>query len=152
MIESWKPASKSLRKHIIPAPNSYFVYGLLSRFVAKHSRVLHTEVAGGQIDGRPRVFATALRSPRGNLTLAIVNDAPQAWEASLEGSGLGVSKLFTYQIASEQQDQPSLSMQPLNTLKAVKGGIASSQTLPPMSLTLFSSYKLHHNSRGIIHE
>jgi hypothetical protein len=152
MIQTWNPETHSLVKQIIPAANSYFVYGLLSRFTAKHSWVLRTEVAGGQLDGLPGVFAAALRSPAGHLTLAIVNDASCPWEASLEIHELGESKLFTYQVASEQSDRPSLEIQPLNSFKAGEGSPVHSQNLPPRSLTLFSSYKLYHHSRGIVHE
>jgi hypothetical protein len=150
MIETWNPAAKGLCKQIVPAPNSYFVYGLLSRFTAKHSRILSTEVAGGQLDGLPRVFATALRSPANNLTVAIVNDASQPWEASVEATALGVTKLFMYQISSEERDQPSLSIEPRNTVRTAKGRLALFQTLPPMSLTLFSSYHLRPKDRGIV--
>ena len=152
MIETWNRETKSMRKQITPAPNSYFVYGLLSRFTAKHSRILNSEVVGGQIDGLPRVFPSALRSPGGKLTLAIINDAPQPWEANLAGKNLEGSRLFKYQVTSEDHDNPGLATDPLSTFRIESGGVAFSQKLPSMSLTLFSSYRLRSDSQGIIHD
>ena len=150
MIETWNPQTHSLRKEISPAPNSYFVYGLLSRFIAQHSQVLSTAVGGGQIEGLPRVFAAALRSQRGNLTLAVVNDAEQSWNINLEALGLGVARLFKYQVTSKHSDRPELRIEPLSTLKTARGSLTVPETMPPLSLTIFSSYKLHHRSAGII--
>jgi hypothetical protein len=152
MIETWNRETKSMRQQMTPAPNSYFVYGLLSRFTAKHSQILISEVAGGQIDGLPRVFAAALLSPEGKLTLAIINDAPQSWEANLEGKNLEGSKLFHYQVTSEDRDNPGLAIHPLGAFRIANGGVALFQKLPPTSLTLFSSYRLGPESHGIIHE
>jgi hypothetical protein len=152
LIETWDRAGAHLRQEIIPAPNGYFVYGLLSRLTAKHSQVLGSEVAGGEIGGHPRVFAAALRSPRGHLTLAIVNDAPQPWPARLEAAGIKASRLFKYQVSEKDRDQPGLLVGPVSSVAAKHGRLAHSDTLPPMSLTLFSSYNLDAKARGIIAE
>jgi hypothetical protein len=152
LIETWNPATGHLRQEIKPAPNGYFVYGLLSRLTAKHSQVLQSEVAGGQIGGLPRVFAAALRSPRGHLTLAIINDAPQPWPASLDVAGIKASKLFKYQVSEKDHDQPGLQVRPLCSVRVKHGRLDYSDTLPSMSLTVFSSYNLDADARGIIAE
>ncbi len=152
LIETWDPAARHLRQEIIPAPNGYFVYGLLSRLTAKHSQVLRSEVTGGDIAGHPRVFAAALRSLRGHLTLAIINDAPQPWPVSLDAAGIKPSRLFKYQVSEKDRDQPGLRLRPLSSVRANHGVVVYSDTLPPMSLTVFSSYNLHADTRGIIAE
>ena len=52
--------------------------------MAKHSAVLACSVDGGQIGPWPRVFAAALRSPKGQLTLAVVNDAPHEFDVTFD--------------------------------------------------------------------
>ena len=152
LIETWDPAAGHLRQEIIPAPNGYFVYGLLSRLTAKHSQVLRSEVAGGVIDGHPRVFAAALRSPRSHLTLAIINDAPQPWPMNLDAAGNKASRLFNYQVSEKDSDQPGLCLRPVVFGSRQPWHVIYSDTLPPMSLTVFSSYNLGADTPGIIAE
>jgi len=117
MIETWDRERKTLRREVTPAPNSYFVYGLLSRFIAKHSSVLDCQASGGRVGDVPRVFAAALRSPKGEITWAILNDSPRAWTAGLKAKDLGVSGLFKYQVTSEQRDHADLEIRPLARIK-----------------------------------
>lgn len=150
MIATWDEANKAMLNTITPCPNSYFVYGLISRLTAKHSTVLACATRGGQVDGTNRVFATALRSPKGDLTWLIVNDAARAWPSRLEVRGAVAKTLHKYQVTSEQGDQPGLRIEPLSTVTLTKGAAAFNDTLPPMSLTIYSSYDLRHAARGVI--
>ena len=150
MIQTWDAAKQKLLKDFTPKPNAYFVYGLMSRLTAKHSAVLACERAGGQVDGTNRVFAAALRSPKGALTWLIVNDAPQAWAARLVITNSHPQALYQYRVTSAQRDQPGLQIDPLCRLDMPKPGQSFSDTLPPMSLTIYSTFKLAHGRRGII--
>ena len=87
-VDTWDRQEKKLLADFPPHPNSYFCLGLLSRFTAKHSAVLASRVEGGRIAQWQRVFAAAFRSPRGNLTLAVVNDAPAEFDLKLALDGL----------------------------------------------------------------
>jgi hypothetical protein len=84
MVETWDRQHKKLLKEYAPKPNPYFTYGLLSCFTAKYSQVLSCQLEGGRLEDLPRVFAAALRSPRGHLTLVLLNDAPCEWTASID--------------------------------------------------------------------
>jgi len=98
-IDTWDRKEKKLLKEYTPHPNTYFVLGLLSRFIAKHSDVLDCRVDGGKVAPWQRVFAAALRSPKGNLTLAVVNDARTEYKASFELRGLAKdSTLYRYSV------------------------------------------------------
>jgi hypothetical protein len=150
MIDTWDPQRKILRKTITPRPNAYFVYGLISRLTAKHSSILRCERTGGQLEGANRVFASALKSPTGQLTWIIVNDAPRAWVAEFSLEGCQHSALHKYQVTGEQKDRPELKINPLRTATITAGKAAFSDRLPPMSVTLFSTWNLKHTAPGII--
>jgi hypothetical protein len=152
MIDTWDPAKKTLLHEFIPKPNAYFAYGLISRLTAKHSSVLMCERTGGQIDGTNRVFAAALRSPQGQLTWIIVNDAPQAWQAKLTLSGCDRRFLSKYQLTSADRDQPGLRINPVCKIELKKPSGAFTDALPPTSLTIYSTFKLKHAQPGIITE
>jgi len=152
MISTWDQTNKTLLQTVMPFPNSYFVYGLISRLTAKHSSVVACETHGGQVDGTNRIFAAALRSPRGNLTWVIVNDAPRPWPARLEVRGALGRTLRKYQVAAEQRDQPGLQIEPLSKVKLTKGAATEADVLPPLSLTIYSTYDLSHSRRGVVAE
>lgn len=152
MIETWDPARKALRETITPCPNAYFVYGLISRLAAKHSSVVASEPSGGQLDGLNRVFSAALRSPGGNLTWVIVNDAPREWAAEFSLKHCQHPALYKYQVTAEQKDRPDLQINPLPAAAIVAGNAAFSDRLPPMSLTIYSTWRLKHSAAGIVED
>jgi hypothetical protein len=86
-VDTWDRKNKKLLTEFTPHPNSYFALGLLSRFTAKNSTVLASQVSSAQVKGWQRVFCAAFRSPKGNLTLAIVNDAPVEFALKLSWGG-----------------------------------------------------------------
>jgi hypothetical protein len=152
MIDTWDSERKALRKEITPRPNAYFAYGLISRLAAKHSSVIACQQHGGEIDGTNRVFSAALQSPDGNLTWIIVNDAPRAWTAQLSLTGCQRPNLHQYQVTQAQSDRPDLKINPLRSVRLAAGQAKFSDSLPPMSLTLYSTWHLRHATSGIIED
>jgi hypothetical protein len=152
MIDTWDPAQKALRKKITPRPNAYFVYGLISRLAAKHSSVVACERSGGLVDGTNRVFAAALKSPLGNLTWMVVNDALREWPAKFSVKNCPRLVLHKYQVTGEQKDRLELTINPFHTIAITTGDPAFLDTLPPMSLTIFSTWKLKHSTAGIVED
>ena len=152
MIDTWDPATKTLLKSFPPKPNAYFVYGLISRLTAKHSALVPTQVEGGRIDGASRVFAAALRSPKGGATWMIVNDAPRAWAAGLRVSTGNPLRLYRYQVTPQQKDRPGLKLAPTRNVRLKAGEATFDDELPAMSLSIYSSYNLGPTDKGIVVE
>jgi hypothetical protein len=108
-IETWDRKEKRLLTHYTPHPNTCFVLGLPSRFIATHSEVLACTAKGGRTDPWPRVFAAALRSPKRNLTLVVVNDGNAPCQASFELRGLTMdSTLYRYSVNETERDRNEL--------------------------------------------
>ena len=139
MIETWDRERQCLLTEFAPKPNAYFVYGLICRLTAKHSHVLACETRGGQEDGLQRVFATALKSPGGQLTWIIVNDASRAWPVRCELRGGNEKPLHRYQVTAADRDQAGLQVRPLEQLDLVNVPGTLETILPPMSLTIYST-------------
>ena len=113
LLQTWDASHKKLLDVYTPYPNAYYVLGLLSRFTAKHSTVLSCDVTGGKIDAYPRVFAAPLRSPKGNLTLAVVDDSDQAWDATIDLHGMTASTLlYCYDVSKADKDRTDLAINP----------------------------------------
>ena len=141
-IDTWDRKSSKLLKQYTPHPNTYFVLGLLSRFTAKHSDVLGCRVDGGRSGAWQRVFAAALRSPNGNLTLAVVNDAKTEYGVAFgtcrpaEGSPRSTATASI----EPQRDRADLKIDPQRSTGCRRTATTFKDRLPPMSLTIYSTY------------
>ncbi len=152
-IDTWDRKEKKLLKQYTPHPNTYFVLGLLSRFIAKHSDALDCSVDGGKVAPWQGVFAAALRSPKGNLTLAVVNDAKAEYKASFELRGLAKdSTLYRYSVDETDRDREDLKIDPQAEYRLPRAALTFTDRLAPMSVTVYSTYKLTHSDDGIMAE
>jgi hypothetical protein len=118
-----------------------------------HSKVLACTVDGGKLDAYQRVFAAALQSPRGNLTLMVLNDAGEPWEGKISWRGVPPGKtLYRYRVSSKERDRPNLKIEPEKEfLTGDRGGIMR-DALQPMSITVYSSYHLLDSDKGVIND
>ena len=150
-IETWDRANKKLLRDYTPHPNTYFLPGLLTRFIAKHSTVLVCAVDGGKIGPWQRVFAAMLRSPKGNFTLAVVNDAPSGLDAAFELRGLasGIT-LHRYAVSGKDRDRADMTIDPQAAFALSPVSAGFKDRLEPMSVTVYSTYKLAHAADGVI--
>jgi hypothetical protein len=152
-VETWDRKAGKLLQKFTPHPNTYFGVGLLSRFTAKHSAVLTCRVDGGSLQNYQRVFAAALRSPKGQLTLAIVNEAPAEFELAVEVEGLAQAGAFhRYGISAKDHDRDDLQIAPQQASPLAARQAALRDRLPPQSLTIYSTYKLGPSDDGIVAE
>jgi hypothetical protein len=153
LIETWDPKAGKLLSEYTPHPNTYFGVGLLTRFTAKHSTVLACQVEGAKVQEWQRVFAVALRSPKGQLTLAVVNDAPAGFDLSLELDGVTKkARLCRYGITEQDRDRADLKIAPQREFPLPTGKAVLRDQLPPRSLTIYSTYRLAHSEPGIVAE
>lgn len=140
LLRTWDMENKRYFKDVSPEPVPYYVYAILTRFCAKHSEVLKTDVRSGS-----EVIAAALRSPRGNLTLYILNKTVSERHVKVVVSGLEtLPKFYRYQVTEPQITQPGFTLNPEPT--------SLEEELPPRSVTALSTYNLSHTDHGIIAE
>ena len=129
---------------VAPEPVPYFTYGIITRFLAKHSSVLDS-----QCDG-PDLVATAARSPKGNLSIFVLNksQADQPVTISLEHLPRGTT-LYKYQVTEETASNPDFELNPLEKIEASAAKPDFKDKLPSMSITVYSTYALMHTDPGI---
>jgi hypothetical protein len=137
--------------NFVPHPNTYFGLGLLSRFVAKHSDVLASRVSDAQVQHWQRVFCAAFRSPKGNLTLAIINDAQTEFPLKLTWEGTPpAAKFYRYRYAEPDRNRAEGKVNPRAEFSISVPGRGWQDTLPPESLTIYSTYKLDQDDPGVL--
>ena len=149
-VNTWDTVHNRLLPDFTPHPNSYFGLGLLSRFIAKHSAVLTTQVSRAEVRRSQRVFCAAFRSPKGNLTVAIVNDAATAYVLKLSWLGIPPNvKFFRYRYGEAQFDRADVTVDPEPGFSPPAGS-AWTDSLPPHSLTIYSTYELKNGDPGVL--
>lgn len=140
LVRTWDIEKKRYLRDVEPEPVPYYCYGIITRFCAKHSGVLKTDVSDGA-----EVIATALRSPKGNLTLYVLNKSAKKQCVGIVLSGLDKPRTFyRYQITESDVRQAGFSLNPVQT--------SLEEELPARSITTFSTYKLYHSDPGVIAE
>jgi hypothetical protein len=153
LLQTWDTAHKKLLDVYTPYPNAYYVLGLLSRFTAKHSTVLGCRVTGGTVGPHERVFAASLRSPKGNLTLAVLNDAERGWDATIDFRTLpATSRLYRYDVSQADKDRTDLTIRPQAEFGVTGAASSFHDKLAPQSLTIYTTYRLEHADAGITAE
>jgi len=85
-------------------------------------------------------FAAALKSPRGNLTWIVVNDAPRRWVTEFSLKGCSRPALYKYQVTGEQRNRPELKINPLRKVEITAGNAGFSDEIPPTSVTIYSTW------------
>lgn len=131
-------------KRVTPEPVPYYSYGILTRFMASHSAVLETR---GQEAG---ITAAALRSPKGNLTIYVLNHSGATRQLNIAVSGLqGTRTLHKYQVEAGPVGKPGYRMNPLRLFRISPESGQVSDELPGQSITVYSTYKLMEDDPGI---
>lgn len=155
-VDTFDPKRKALLAEFSPHPNSYFGLGLLSRFTAKHSAVLATEVRDSGARQHvwdkkgQHVFCAAFRSPGGNLTLAMVNDGSAASPVKVAWAGKAPSaRFFRYRFGRPEFGRRDVKVDPDPDFSSPRDSTWT-DTLPPQSLTVYSTFHLKHDDPGVV--
>lgn len=138
LIRTWDISKKKYRVHVSPEPVAYYGYGIISRFLIKHSTVLTTE----KQDGDP-IMSQTLKSPDGRITTYLVNLGDQKQEVVLTYKG-SAGRFYRYQVTKEEISDPNFQMNPLGAYK-MKDGRGKSILLPSKSITVFTHMEVYHN-------
>ena len=144
LVRTWDRKRKAFLAEVVPEPVPYYGFGLLTRFLAKGSRVVECRV-GSSADAAPELLATAVVSPGGRLTVLVLNASEKEIGASLEVRGAPPGPLQVYQV-EEAHLGPSFRMDPLRTLAA--DGPAE-LLLPGRSVTVVTGFDLTHEDHGV---
>jgi hypothetical protein len=143
LVRTWDPIQWEYYRHVEPEPVPYFCYGIITRFMAKYSDVLHVSGADKAL------VVTALRSPKGNLTIYLVNTSDHAASAHLDIAGLAEERSFHKYQVQEMKDMAGYRMDPSDTRKISAAASGIKDTLPARSITVYSTYALRHEELGI---
>jgi len=145
LVRTWNPNLWDFYKNVIPEPVPYYSFGIISRFASKHSEILTTKSDSGNY------VVTAIKSPKGETTIYILNKSDNEIEISVSLLGLKENMLLNkYQVTEQEILKNDFKMNPLKTFDLKKKENILTDKLPSRSITTYSSYKLMQNEAGIM--
>jgi hypothetical protein len=150
LVRTWDIDHNRLLDTFTPQPNAYYQFAMLSRFLPKHAGVLETRVEAPFDEKDRKLVATALRTPKGNLTLLVVNESHRAADAAIKLDGLPAPvRLQRYSLTKDAEDKTNVVLRPDRTLEVSKD---LPDRIPPMSIVVYSTYRLNPEDPGLITE
>jgi len=153
LIDTWDITRNRLLPAFTPHPNSYYMIGLLTRFIAKHSGVLASVAEGGADQNGQQVFVAAFRSPGLQHTFVFVNDAGIDWQAEIHLGGLTKEmKLYRYRMTPEQKDKSDVILRPEKEQDVSPQQPNFAEELPARSIVVYSTYRFQASDPGAMTE
>lgn len=148
LVRTWDVDRNRLLDKFTPQPNAYYQFAMLSRFLSKHSGVLATRVKAPFLSIDRKVVATALRSPKGNLTILVVNESYRAADVNIALEDLSAPvQLNRYAVTPAVEDQCWVE---LGADQSGMVGGSMRDTIPPLSIVAYSTYLLNPQDQGIV--
>ena len=144
LVRTFDPQKWDYFKRVTPELVPYYSYGILTRFLAGHSAVLETQT---QTEG---IAATAVRSPKGNLTIYVLNHSEVAGPLTVALAGLREPRvLYKYQVGEWTVGTPTYHLNPLRAFHISPDQPELSDQLLGQSITVYSTYMLNEADPGI---
>lgn len=150
LVRTWDTAKNQLLDTFSPQPNAYYQFAMLSRFLPKYSAVLATRVESPYLEEDRKFVATSLRTPKGNLTIILVNESHQAADLTLACAGLSTTvRMQRYEITKEDENRGDVDLRPKSSLDLSD---TLSVRVEPMSIVVYSTYSLNSSDPGLVVE
>lgn len=138
LINTWDIAKKRYNRKIKIEPAAFYGYGIITRFSSKNSSVVYTE----PIDN-PDILSQTLKSPKGELTIYILNKSNKEQMIRLTITGIYNQHFFLYKAIEEDIIKPDFRMDPVREI-IIKDGEEIVLKISGQSIyTLTHMYVLH---------
>ena len=144
LVRTFDPKTWNYFSRVTPETVSYFTYGIMTRFLAKYSRVLKIE------NNNPRLSTAAVRSPKGNLSVYVLNKSATTESVRVQVANLNNPQMLQkYQVTEGSCAKEDFQMNPMGSFEVSGSKADFTDNLPPKSITVYSTYKLMHRDPGI---
>jgi len=143
LIQTYDRQTKQYLSEIKPENEAYYGFGILTRFLSKYSSVV--SCTASQPDSI--VMSAALISPKGELSVFLINLSNKSLKVDFEIASLPEKDLNVYQVSKEIVTKPAFE---LNATQSFRSANKAELLLPARSITTVTSYLLKNSDKGII--
>ncbi len=153
LVRTWDIEKKTYYSEVTPEPVPYCGYGMMTRFLPKHSSRLHDEVETNGVAEAGNLLTASLKTPGKNITTYLLNLGNKPVEVAAQYANLEKPlKIQVYQVTKETLSKTDFRMEPAKNILLTGRESGLKEILPPRSLTIFTSYALRHSDDGMIRE
>jgi len=145
LIQTFDRKTKQYLSEIKPEPEAYYGFGILTRFMSKYSSSVSCSV--NQSDST--LMSVALLSPKGDLSIFILNLKNEAQSVKLDLALFPEKPLNIYQVSKELVLKPGFELNSIGQFDLQSPKLLE---LPARSITTVSSYSLKNNEKGMIYQ
>ena len=139
LIRTWDIENQKYSDKIEPETVAFYGYGIITRFMAKHSSVVFTDTISNS-----SLLSHTLKTDDGNLTTYILNKSDSAQIITLKITGSGNTKLYLYRVTEDELTRSGFKMDPLKEID-IKNGKIITIDLPARSINTLSTFKSMHS-------
>lgn len=139
LIRTWDIENKMYYDKVEVEPEAFYGYGIITRFMAKHSFVVATDTIAN-----PAILSQTLKNDDGKLTTYILNKSDSAQVVRIMMTGVDKQKLYQYRASKEEVTAPGFRMDPLKEFE-IKDGKIIEVDLPARSITTLTGYRSLHD-------
>ena len=135
----------------LPKENTFFGYGMLTRFIYRKSSVVKSEITNYYAeDSINALHVSAYISPgKTHATIVVVNDKQETFNAAISIQGKGnYETWYAYRFSYNQRNLNDIQINPLQEIKGKK----LEDKIPGLSITVYSTNKLMHGDKGLVNE
>jgi len=138
LIRTWDTINKKYYENIDIEPVAFYGYGIITRFIKKHSTVVQTDQITDNL-----ILSQSLIDDKGTLTTCILNKSDQDKTIILKISGSKEQSLYLYRVSERELAEPGFRMDPLRQIN-MKEGKGTKLVLPAKSISTLSGFKRSH--------
>jgi hypothetical protein len=137
LIRTYDPESGEYLQEVIPEPEAYYGFAIISRFLSKYSSTVACEVSIPD----SILLSAALLSPSGKLNLILVNQEDEPLTVKIGLSSYASKTMNVYQVTKESVASPGFRLNPVDSFNSSD---KKKLVIPAESITTISSYQLRH--------
>jgi hypothetical protein len=134
-----------------PKENTFYGYGMLTRFSYKNSHVVKSSIQSAGSDSISHLFTTTFLSPsKKDASIYIINDKQlnSTIEINLDMNAGKYKKWYKYEFSIAERNKTDVKINPLEALQPRK----TNALIKGMSIVVYSTIKLNHEDAGLVSE
>jgi len=139
LIRTWDIENQRYYDKIDVEPGAFYGYGIITRFLSKHSSVVHTDTISN-----PDILSKTIKSNDGILTSYFLNKSDTVQVVRITISGVNDQILYLYRATDQEINNSGFRMDPVKEID-IRNGKDFILDLPAKSISTLSGFKSMHD-------
>jgi len=142
LVKTYDFEKNDYLEDVLPEPEAYYGFGIISRFLSKYSSVVSCEVQASD----SVLMCNAVISPGGKISVFLVNKSAENLQVQLNFKDSPINGLSLFQVSKEIVHKPGFQLSSLKSYSGKKVTVS----LPPESISTLSQNVLTPDQKGIM--